>query len=103
MFHVITRKTLLQQLVYLLMICCLPGHLWAQTSDKLNLSITPYIWASNTKVDLTLDDAGIGEGEISFKDLLDVLDTAGGNITIPAPVRPIADNHQIGKYRACIR
>ncbi|MDH4008810.1 MAG: hypothetical protein OEU35_12150, partial [Desulfuromonadales bacterium] len=51
--------------------------LWAQSSDKLNWSITPYIWASNTKVDLTLDDAGIGEGEISFKDLLDVLDTAG--------------------------
>jgi len=77
MFHLIARKTLLKQLVFLLMICCLPGNLWAQSSDKLNWSITPYIWASNTKVDLTLDDAGIGEGEISFKDLLDVLDTAG--------------------------
>ena len=77
MRHAIARKTLLKQLVYLLMMCCLPGSLWAQTSDKLNWSITPYIWASNTKVDLTLGDTGIGEGEISFKDLLDVLDTAG--------------------------
>ena len=77
MFHLIARKTLLKQLVFLLMICCLPGNLWAQTGGKLNWSITPYIWASSTQVDLTLRDAEIGEGEIIFKDLLDVMDTAG--------------------------
>src|SRR5210317_1250503 len=77
MFHPIARKTLFKHMVCLFMICCLPGHLWAQSSDKLNWSITPYIWASSTKVDLTFRDTGIGEGNISFKDLLDVLDTAG--------------------------
>ena len=77
MLHGIGKINLLKRLVCLFMICFLPGNLWAQTSDKINWSITPYIWASTTKVDLTFRDTGIGEGEISFKDLLDVLDTAG--------------------------
>ena len=77
MFHQITRNILFKNLFYLLIFCFMSGNLWAQSSDKLNWSITPYIWASSTKVDLTLRDSGIGEGNISFKDLLDVLDTAG--------------------------
>ena len=39
-------------------------------------SITPYIWATETSVDLAFRDADIGTGEISFGDLLDVLDAA---------------------------
>lgn len=77
MFHAITRNILFKNLFYLLIFCFWSGNLWAQGSDKLNWSITPYIWASSTKVDLTFRDSGIGEGNISFKDLLDVLDTAG--------------------------
>jgi len=77
MFNAITRNILCKNLVYIFMICFLPGTLWAQSGDKLNWSITPYIWASSTKVDLTFRDTGIGQGNISFKDLLDVVDTAG--------------------------
>jgi hypothetical protein len=47
----------------------------AQQSDGVGWSITPYLWAATTKVDLTLRDAGIG-GELKFKDLLDTLDAA---------------------------
>ena len=39
-------------------------------------SITPYIWASDTTVDITFRDTNIGAGDISFSDLLDVLDAA---------------------------
>jgi hypothetical protein len=48
----------------------------AQGSDTFGWSIAPYIWAPNTKVDLTFRDANIGAGEISFNDLLDTLDAA---------------------------
>ena len=48
----------------------------AQESDAFGWSITPYIWAPNTTVDLTVRDTNIGSGEISFKDLLDTLDAA---------------------------
>lgn len=49
---------------------------WAQADDKIGWSITPYLWASNTKVDLKFRDTGIGGDTITFSDLLDVLDTA---------------------------
>jgi len=77
MFHTITTKTLVKHLLYIFIFCVLPVNSWAQNGDRIGWSITPYIWASNTKVDLTFRDTGIGEGNISFKDLLDVLDTAG--------------------------
>jgi hypothetical protein len=48
----------------------------AQDSSSFNWSITPYLWATETAVDLTFRDADIGAGEISFSDLLDVLDAA---------------------------
>jgi hypothetical protein len=47
-----------------------------QESGQFGWSITPYLWATETRVDLTLRDADIGTGEISFGDLLDVLDAA---------------------------
>ncbi|NCF24167.1 MAG: hypothetical protein GWP60_06480, partial [Gammaproteobacteria bacterium] len=47
-----------------------------QEKDTFGWSITPYLWATETTVDLTFRDADIGTGEISFGDLLDVLDAA---------------------------
>lgn len=49
----------------------------AQEDDKFGWSITPYFWASDTALDLTVEDTDINGGvEIPFSDLLDVLDTA---------------------------
>ena len=49
----------------------------AQESDKIAWSVTPYIWASDTSLDLTVKDPDINAGvEIPFGDLLDILDTA---------------------------
>lgn len=53
-----------------------PTAVLAQDGDSFEWSITPYIWATDTKLDLTYRGEGIGGDEISFNDLLDVLDTA---------------------------
>jgi len=59
--------------------CCLfAGNVWAQSGDKIGWSITPYLWASNTKVDLTFRDTGIGGDKITFNDLLEFKD---GNLS----------------------
>ena len=47
-----------------------------EEADTFGWSITPYLWATETVVDLTLRDEAIGAGELSFSDLLDVLDAA---------------------------
>ena len=55
------------------------GMAWvsgAEAQERLQWSITPYLWATDTKVDLRLDGEPIGGDEIAFDDLLDVLDTA---------------------------
>jgi len=49
---------------------------YGQQTGAPHWSITPYIWATETTVDLTFRDTDIGTGEISFGDLLDVLDAA---------------------------
>ena len=47
-----------------------------QGPDSFSWSVTPYIWASETKLDLTLGN-GLSVGDtVSFSDLLDTLDTA---------------------------
>lgn len=56
--------------------CLLGSAALAQQSTASGWSITPYIWASSTSVDLTVRDTNIGSGDISFSDLLDVLDGA---------------------------
>ncbi len=49
----------------------------AQDSDEFGWSVTPYFWASDTSLDLTVEDTDINGGvKIPFSDLLDVLDTA---------------------------
>lgn len=48
----------------------------AQPRDDTQWSITPYLWGTKTKVDLSLRDTNLGSGVITFPDLLDVLDGA---------------------------
>jgi len=51
------------------------GEAGAQSPDRINWSITPYLWGPNTKVDLEFEGASIGD-ELSFSDLLDTIDIA---------------------------
>jgi hypothetical protein len=46
----------------------------AQQASPLQWSVTPYLWASHTTVDLRLRDQDLGSGELSFNDLLDITD-----------------------------
>ena len=55
---------------------CLPVPAMAQDSDGFTWSVTPYLWASRTEVDLSYRGDSIGGDEISFDDLLGVLDSA---------------------------
>lgn len=49
----------------------------AKEDNKSVWSVTPYFWASDTALDLRVQDTDINGGvEIPFDDLLDVLDTA---------------------------
>jgi hypothetical protein len=41
--------------------------------DTLSWAVTPYLWAPNTAIDLTLGNNTIG-GEVSFSDILDTID-----------------------------
>ena len=52
------------------------GVAHGEEADSFGWSITPYLWATETSVDLTFRDTNIGTGEISFSDLLDILDAA---------------------------
>jgi hypothetical protein len=49
---------------------------FAQQEGVPNWSITPYIWAPTTTVDLIVRDTNIGGGDIAFSDLVDSLDAA---------------------------
>jgi len=46
----------------------------AQEHSPLQWSVTPFLWAANTKVDLRLRGQDLGSSELSFDDLLDVTD-----------------------------
>jgi hypothetical protein len=48
----------------------------AIAEDPIQWSITPYIWASDTKVDLSFRENAIGGDQVSFKELLDTLDSS---------------------------
>jgi hypothetical protein len=69
-----------RQLPLLLVACCgvafFATNANAQSDDATRWSISPYIWGSNTTVDLTFRDTNIGAGDVSFGDLLDILDAA---------------------------
>ena len=48
----------------------------AQGTDAMQWSITPYLWATNTAVDLTYRSRDLGSDKISFSDLMDLMDSA---------------------------
>ena len=48
----------------------------AQSGGDARWSITPYVWASDTSLDFTLSGSPVGGADLSFGDLLDVLETA---------------------------
>ena len=48
----------------------------AEEKGAINWSITPYVWATETTVDLTADGTPIGGGKVSFSDLVDTTDAA---------------------------
>lgn len=65
--------------IVLVLIVCLSGLVKTastQESRTSGWSITPYVWPSDTSVDLTFRDVNIGTGEIKFKDLVDTIDAA---------------------------
>jgi hypothetical protein len=45
-------------------------------SESVQWSATPYLWASDTTVDLSFRNDPVGGDQLSFNDLLDVLDSA---------------------------
>ena len=47
----------------------------AIAQEKINWSITPYVWATKTTYDLTADGSPVGAGTVSFSDLIDATDT----------------------------
>lgn len=64
-----------RQLCHLSAACLLSSAMaWGAGAD-INWSITPYIWASDTKFDLKAGDIPIG-GEVTFDDLLDTTDAS---------------------------
>ena len=48
----------------------------ASAADPLQWSVTPYLWATKTSVDLKADGTPIGAGKISFNDLMDATDAS---------------------------
>jgi hypothetical protein len=54
----------------------LPAGARADEGDEMQWSVTPYLWATKTTVDLSFRDQNIGSGKISFSDLMDMTDAA---------------------------
>jgi hypothetical protein len=74
------QKRLSGQLLLLLIAHCgvalFAANTNAQSSDGAQWSITPYIWASDTSLDFSLDGSPVGGADLSFNDILDTLDAA---------------------------
>lgn len=70
------KSTLLPVAASLLLGSFFCSGVQAKDTDKMHWSITPYLWATNTKVDLSVRDIDLGSPQISFSDLLDVIDSA---------------------------
>ena len=56
-------------------LACLPA-LASADSDGVRWSVTPYMWASETKFDLKSEGAPIGSGKVTFDDLMDATDAS---------------------------
>jgi len=74
------RKELLGQLLPLLIahgsFALIAANANAQTSDANHWSVTPYIWASDTSLDFSLNGSPVGGADLKFADILDVVDAA---------------------------
>ena len=74
------RKQFLRPLLPLLIAHCSFGlfaaNANAQSSDAAQWSITPYIWASDTSLDFTLNGSPVGGADLSFGDIIDTVDAA---------------------------
>ncbi len=74
------RRELLGQLLPLLIAHCSfalsAANANAQSGDATQWSITPYIWASDTSLDFTLNGSPVGGADLSFEDILDTVDAA---------------------------
>ena len=74
------RKQFLRSLLPLLIAHCSFGlfaaNANAQSSDAAQWSITPYIWASDTSLDFTLNGSPVGGADLSFGDIIDTVDAA---------------------------
>ncbi len=74
------RKKLSGQMLPLLIAHCGFGLFAAtanaQSGGNAHWSVTPYIWASDTSLDFTLNGSPVGGADLSFGDILDVLDAA---------------------------
>ena len=74
------QKRLSGQLLLLLIAHCgvalFAPNANAQSSDRTQWSITPYVWASDTSLDFSLDGSPVGGADLSFNDILDTLDAA---------------------------
>lgn len=53
-----------------------PAGANAQSGNQLQWSITPYIWGTSTALDLSFRGQSVGSEEISFGDLMDMMDSA---------------------------
>ncbi len=70
---------LLRSAVLALLLVGLPtgfGAVTARAAEPLKWSVTPYIWATETTVDLTADGTPIGGGTVTFSDLMDATDAS---------------------------
>ncbi|EED30453.1 conserved hypothetical protein [gamma proteobacterium NOR5-3] len=70
------RNRLTKGFVTLASSFCVSLGVAAQGSDDLQWSVTPYLWASTTELDLSFRDVTISPETISFRDLVDTLDAA---------------------------
>ncbi len=46
----------------------------AEEAESIKWTVTPYLWASKTDVSMKVIDQEVGQGELSFSDLIDKLD-----------------------------
>jgi len=58
------------------LLCLFTASALADEAGTFKWSITPYLWASKTQLNLSLQDQALGGDTISFSDLLDQIDTA---------------------------
>ncbi len=70
---------LLRSAVLALLLVGLPtgfGAVTAWAAESLKWSVTPYIWATETTVDLTANGTPLGGGTVTFSDLMDATDAS---------------------------